>query len=81
MLIWLSYRDKAPGQRECDEAIEVLNRCMREVDQASLAAISQQLAPREGISQEVSGNMLPGPGSYLESLCLHKGLLQPFLCL
>ncbi|NWI17418.1 TLN1 protein, partial [Crypturellus soui] len=47
-----NMRDKAPGQRECDEAIEVLNRCMREVDQASLAAISQQLAPREDISQE-----------------------------
>ena len=31
----------------------MLNRCMREVDQASLAAISQQLAPREDISQEV----------------------------
>lgn len=31
---------------------------MREVDQASLAAISQQLAPREDISQEVSGESL-----------------------
>ncbi|KAI1240200.1 hypothetical protein IHE44_0011655 [Lamprotornis superbus] len=48
-----NMRDKAPGQRECDEAIEVLNRCLREVDQASLAAISQQLAPRQDISQEV----------------------------
>ncbi|KAM6111541.1 talin-1-like [Phoenicopterus ruber ruber] len=51
-------RDKAPGQRECDEAIEVLNRCMREVDQASLAAISQQLAPREDISQEALHNQM-----------------------
>lgn len=60
----LSHRDKAPGQRECDEAIEVLNKCMRDVDQASLAAISQQLAPREGISQEVSlgGSMGPLSG-------------------
>uniref|UniRef100_A0A8C7SMU5 Talin 1 n=1 Tax=Oncorhynchus mykiss TaxID=8022 RepID=A0A8C7SMU5_ONCMY len=47
-----NMRDKAPGQRECDEAIEVLNNCIREVDQASLAAISQQLTPREDISQE-----------------------------
>lgn len=47
-------REKAPGQRECDEAIEVLNGCIREVDQASLAAISQQLMPREDISMEVS---------------------------
>ncbi|KAJ8260864.1 hypothetical protein COCON_G00165870 [Conger conger] len=47
-----NMRDKAPGQRECDDAIEVLNNCIREVDQASLAAISQQLTPREDISQE-----------------------------
>uniref|UniRef100_A0A8B9UQP4 TLN1 protein n=1 Tax=Anas zonorhyncha TaxID=75864 RepID=A0A8B9UQP4_9AVES len=53
-----NMRDKAPGQRECDEAIDVLNRCMREVDQASLAAISQQLAPREGISQEALHNQM-----------------------
>ncbi|KAG7253198.1 hypothetical protein CRUP_022588, partial [Coryphaenoides rupestris] len=38
--------------RECDDAIDVLNSCIREVDQASLAAISQQLSPREDISQE-----------------------------
>uniref|UniRef100_A0A8C0B3B0 TLN1 protein n=1 Tax=Buteo japonicus TaxID=224669 RepID=A0A8C0B3B0_9AVES len=53
-----NMRDKAPGQRECDEAIEVLNKCMREVDQASLAAISQQLAPREDISQEALHNQM-----------------------
>ena len=47
-------REKAPGQRECDDAIEVLNGCIREVDQASLAAISQQLTPREDISMEVT---------------------------
>nr|XP_015193068.1 PREDICTED: talin-1 isoform X1 [Lepisosteus oculatus]XP_015193073.1 PREDICTED: talin-1 isoform X1 [Lepisosteus oculatus] len=47
-----NMRDKAPGQRECDEAIEVLNKCMRDVDQASLAAISQQLTPRDDISLE-----------------------------
>ncbi|XP_035989491.1 talin-1 [Fundulus heteroclitus] len=47
-----SMREKAPGQRECDDAIEVLNGCIREVDQASLAAISQQLTPRDDISME-----------------------------
>ncbi|XP_060764635.1 talin-1 [Neoarius graeffei] len=47
-----NMRDKAPGQRECDEAIDVLNNCIREVDQASLAAISQQLSPRDDISHE-----------------------------
>lgn len=45
-------RDKAPGQRECEDAIEVLNSCIRELDQASLAAISQQLTPRDDISME-----------------------------
>nr|XP_046231076.1 talin-1 [Scatophagus argus]XP_046231077.1 talin-1 [Scatophagus argus]XP_046231078.1 talin-1 [Scatophagus argus] len=47
-----NMREKAPGQRECDVAVEVLNSCIREVDQASLAAISQQLTPREDISME-----------------------------
>ncbi|KAG7240881.1 hypothetical protein INR49_023455 [Caranx melampygus] len=47
-----NMREKAPGQRECDDAIEVLNGCIREVDQASLAAISQQLTPRDDISME-----------------------------
>ncbi|XP_061468480.1 talin-1 isoform X2 [Rhineura floridana] len=53
-----NMRDKAPGQRECDEAIEMLAKCIRDVDQASLAAISQQLAPREGISQEALHNQM-----------------------
>uniref|UniRef100_A0A3P8WQW6 Talin 1 n=1 Tax=Cynoglossus semilaevis TaxID=244447 RepID=A0A3P8WQW6_CYNSE len=47
-----NMRENAPGQRECDDAIEVLNGCIREVDQASLAAISQQLTPRDDISME-----------------------------
>ncbi|XP_072108484.1 talin-1 [Mobula birostris] len=55
-----SIRDKAPGQRECDEAIEVLNRCIRDVDQASLAAISQQLAPQEDRSQEALHDQMTG---------------------
>merc|ERR1719412_1538080 len=42
-----SIRDKAPGQRECDDAIEKLTVHIRELDQASLAAINQNLAPRK----------------------------------
>ncbi|XP_030048629.1 talin-1 isoform X1 [Microcaecilia unicolor] len=53
-----NMRDKAPGQRECDEAIQLLNKSIRDVDQASLAAISQQLSPREGISQEALHNQM-----------------------
>uniref|UniRef100_T1J0N6 FERM domain-containing protein n=1 Tax=Strigamia maritima TaxID=126957 RepID=T1J0N6_STRMM len=41
-----SIRDKAPGQKECDEAIEKLSSNIKELDQASLAAISQNLEPR-----------------------------------
>lgn len=55
-----SIRDKAPGQRECDEAIDVLNRCIRDVDQASLAAISQQLAPQQDRSQEALYDQMAG---------------------
>lgn len=40
------FRDKAPGQRECDEAIESLSACIKELDQASLNIISQNLRPR-----------------------------------
>ncbi|XP_042191585.1 talin-1 [Callorhinchus milii] len=55
-----SIRDKAPGQRECDDAIDALNQCIRDLDQASLAAISQQLAPREDISQEALHDQMAG---------------------
>merc|ERR1719210_2875234 len=42
-----SIRDKAPGQRECEDAIEKLVLVIRELDQASLAAINQNLQPRK----------------------------------
>ena len=42
-----SIRDKAPGQRECDDAVERLAVNIRELDQASLAAINQNLAPKQ----------------------------------
>jgi hypothetical protein len=38
---------------------------LRDLDQASLAAVSQQLAPREGISQEVRRNVLKSGESRL----------------
>ncbi|NXN15086.1 TLN1 protein, partial [Indicator maculatus] len=69
-----NMRDKAPGQRECDEAIDVLNRCMREVDQASLAAISQQLAPREDISQEALHNQM------ITAVQEISNLIEPVAC-
>ncbi|XP_012143051.2 talin_middle and talin-RS domain-containing protein rhea isoform X1 [Megachile rotundata] len=41
-----SIRDKAPGQKECDSAIEKLSARIRELDAASLSAVSQALLPR-----------------------------------
>ncbi|XP_046743830.1 talin-1 isoform X2 [Diprion similis] len=42
-----SIRDKAPGQKECDAAIETLSARIRELDAASLSAVSQALVPRK----------------------------------
>lgn len=55
VLSWRSvfFRDKAPGQRECDFSIDGINRCIRDIEQASLAAVSQSLATRDDISVEV----------------------------
>ncbi|XP_032870789.1 talin-2 isoform X1 [Amblyraja radiata] len=47
-----SIRDKAPGQRECDCSIDNINKCIREIEHASLAAISQNLPTRDDISLE-----------------------------
>ncbi|XP_055955771.1 talin-2-like isoform X4 [Patella vulgata] len=41
-----SIKGSAPGQNECDEGIEKINRVIRQLDQASLAAISQNLHPQ-----------------------------------
>ncbi|KAL7866940.1 hypothetical protein AOLI_G00147540 [Acnodon oligacanthus] len=45
-----AIRDKAPGQRECDSAIDSINKCIRDIEHASLAAISQNLPTRDDIS-------------------------------
>lgn len=49
-------RDKAPGQRECDSSIDNINKCIRDIEQASLAAVSQNLPSRDDISLEVSNH-------------------------
>ena len=54
-LVYIDYfRDNAPGQRECDEALEQINHTINQLDQASLAAISQQLEPRPENTLQVS---------------------------
>ncbi|ROJ33185.1 Talin-2 [Anabarilius grahami] len=47
-----AIRDKAPGQKECDSAIDNINKCIRGIEQASLAAVSQNLPPRDEVSSE-----------------------------
>uniref|UniRef100_A0A8D3A1Y5 Talin 2a n=1 Tax=Scophthalmus maximus TaxID=52904 RepID=A0A8D3A1Y5_SCOMX len=47
-----AIRDKAPGQRECDSSIDNINKCIRDIEQASLAAVSQDLPSRDDISLE-----------------------------
>uniref|UniRef100_A0A7N8YPY1 Talin 2a n=1 Tax=Mastacembelus armatus TaxID=205130 RepID=A0A7N8YPY1_9TELE len=42
----------APGQRECDSSIDNINKCIRDIEQASLAAVSQNLPSRDDISLE-----------------------------
>lgn len=60
-------RDKAPGQRECDSSIDNINKCIRDIEQASLAAVSQNLPSRDDISLEVSGHR-----KMAQNLCRHK---------
>ncbi|TRY56697.1 hypothetical protein DNTS_012968 [Danionella cerebrum] len=47
-----AIRDKAPGQKECDSAIDDINKCIRDVEQASLAAVHQNLPRRDEVSTE-----------------------------
>ncbi|XP_067090341.1 talin-2 [Osmerus mordax] len=47
-----SIRDKAPGQRQCDYSIDNINKCIRDIEQASLAAVGQSLPCRDDISSE-----------------------------
>ena len=45
-------KESAPGQKECHQAAERINSALRVLDQASLAAIGQNLEPRNENSLE-----------------------------
>ncbi|XP_039551194.1 talin-2 isoform X2 [Pimephales promelas] len=47
-----SIRDKAPGQRECDQSIDSINKSIRDIEQVSLVAVGQSLPRRDDISLE-----------------------------
>ena len=56
-----SIKDCAPGQKECDDSLDTINICVRSLDQASLAAISQSLNPRNekslrGFQEQIIGS-------------------------
>ncbi|XP_042206516.1 talin-2-like isoform X2 [Homarus americanus] len=55
-----SIRDKAPGQKECDEAIDKLNMNIRDLDQASLCVLDQNL-------QQHNENSLQGYNEQVEN--------------
>ncbi|XP_073240951.1 talin-like [Porites lutea] len=57
-----AIKDNAPGQRECDEALQQISQTINQLDQASLAAISQQLEPRpenslQGFQEQMMQNL------------------------
>ncbi|XP_069174235.1 talin-2 isoform X3 [Procambarus clarkii] len=55
-----SIRDKAPGQKECDEALDKLNMNIRDLDQASLRVLDQNL-------EQHSENSLQGYNEQVEN--------------
>ena len=46
-------RERCPGQKECEEAIRVVNSTINMLDQAALAALSQDLKPNASSTQQV----------------------------
>uniref|UniRef100_A0A674DRT9 Talin 2 n=1 Tax=Salmo trutta TaxID=8032 RepID=A0A674DRT9_SALTR len=53
VLFVCSLISSAPGQRECDFSIDNINKCIRDIEQASLAAVGQSLQGcRDDISLE-----------------------------
>ena len=53
---FLFFRDNAPGQRECDESLEQITYAINQLDQATLAAISNNLDPSAENSLQVMMN-------------------------
>lgn len=51
----MAIKDRRPGQKECDDAIDTLNETITKLDQAVLAAMSEGLQPIASSSLQVSG--------------------------
>jgi len=64
-----SFRDGAPGHRECDGAIVKIDRLIQDLDQASLAALSQGLpAQSEGSLQSYQEMVINSARQLLEHI-------------
>ncbi|KOX74764.1 Talin-1 [Melipona quadrifasciata] len=60
-----SIREKAPGQKECDTAIEKLSARIRELDAASFSAVSQSLIPRRENTMQAFTDQMENSASEL----------------
>ena len=49
----LAIKDKCPGQKECDSAIDLLNENITKLDQSILSAMSQHLQPQASSTLQV----------------------------
>lgn len=64
-----SVRDKAPGQAQCDQVMEVLANCARELDTASMAIGVQELGRKtDNNLQGFSGQALNATAELLDKL-------------
>ena len=52
MCALVHFRDKSPGQHECDRAVETLNAVINQLDNAGMAVLAQNLAPDASSSLE-----------------------------
>ena len=64
----MAIRDKCPGQKECDDAIDSLNSTITQLDQAILAAMSQQLQPHASSTLQVTLCLGGGEGETNDSV-------------
>ena len=53
----LNSRGHAPGQNECEGAINKINNAIKELDRAALAAVSQSLPQRNDNTLQVSDEL------------------------
>ena len=53
-----AIREAAPGQRECDDAIDTVNKALRKLNDASLDAVGGQLDPEHGSLKQHTDDLI-----------------------